>query len=102
MGVRRFGRVNWLGVTTLCKREIYRFMAVWTQTVAAPLVTAGLFLAVFSLMVGRGDGLDIALLYALINFIATIAILKFFRYRSLDVALSQMALRRALDGEEDD
>ena len=60
-----------------------------------------LFLAVFSLMVGRGDGLDIALLYALINFIATIAILKFFRYRSLDVALSQMALRRALDGEED-
>ena len=45
-----------------------------------------LFLAVFSLMVGRGDGLDIALLYALINFIGTIAILKFFRYRNLGVA----------------
>jgi len=61
-----------------------------------------LFLAVFSLLVGRADGLDIAILYALINFIATIAILKFFRYRSLDVALSQMALRRAIDGGEDE
>lgn len=56
MGVRRFGRVNWLGVTTLCKREIYRFMAVWTQTVAAPLMTAGLFLAVFSLAIGPNRG----------------------------------------------
>ncbi|PWE16995.1 cation:proton antiporter [Marinicauda salina] len=60
-----------------------------------------LFLAVFSLMVGRGDGVDIALLYALINFIATIAILKFFRYRSLEIALSQMALRRALDQDDE-
>ena len=30
---------------------------------------------------GRPDFLDIALLYALINFVGTIAILKFFRYR---------------------
>jgi multicomponent Na+:H+ antiporter subunit F len=49
-----------------------------------------LFLVLFSLLVGRPDGIDIALLYALINFIATIAILKFFRYGSLDVALSKM------------
>ena len=60
-----------------------------------------LFLVLFSLMVGRPDGVDIAILYALINFISTIAILKFFRYRSLDVALSQMVLRRALDPEDD-
>lgn len=60
-----------------------------------------LFLVIFSLLVGRGDGIDIAILYALINFIATIAILKFFRYRSLEVALSQMALRRALDREDE-
>ena len=32
---------------------------------------------------GRPDFLDIALLYALINFVGTIAILKFFRYRSI-------------------
>ena len=57
MGVRRFGRVNWLGFYTLCEREVRRFLAVWTQTLAAPLITAGLFLAVFSLALGpmRGD-----------------------------------------------
>ncbi|WP_291842183.1 monovalent cation/H+ antiporter complex subunit F [Maricaulis sp.] len=58
-----------------------------------------LFLLVFSALVGRQDAIDIALLYALINFVATIAILKFFRYRSLEIALAQMSLRRALDGE---
>ena len=42
MGSRRFGRVNWMGLYTLCTREIQRFMSVWTQTVLAPLVTAGL------------------------------------------------------------
>ena len=28
MGVRRFGRVNWLGLYTLARREVMRFMAV--------------------------------------------------------------------------
>jgi len=46
-----------------------------------------LFLCVFCLVIGRPDGVDIALLYALMNFIATIAVLKFFRYRALDVSL---------------
>lgn len=56
MGARRFGRVNWLGLWTLAERETRRFMAVWQQTVAAPLVTAGLFLAVFSLALGANRG----------------------------------------------
>ena len=43
-----------------------------------------LFIAVIGFLAGRPDFLDIALLYALINFVGTIAILKFFRYRSLD------------------
>jgi len=43
-----------------------------------------LLLAVLGFLMGRPDFLDIALLYALINFIGTIAILKFFRYRELD------------------
>ena len=47
-----------------------------------------IFLVIFALMTGRSDAVDIAILYALLNFIATIAILKFFRYRSLEVALS--------------
>ncbi|MEM8850209.1 MAG: ABC transporter permease [Pseudomonadota bacterium] len=55
-GVRRFGRVNWLGMWTLMGREVSRFMAVWTQTLLAPLVTAGLFLAIFTLAIGTGRG----------------------------------------------
>ncbi|MEM1232692.1 MAG: ABC transporter permease [Pseudomonadota bacterium] len=57
MGTRRFGRVNWMGMWTLCERECRRFMAIPTQTVLAPLVTAGLFLMVFSIAFGdsRGD-----------------------------------------------
>ena len=46
-----------------------------------------LFLCVFCFIIDRPDGVDIALLYALMNFIATIAVLKFFNYRALDVGL---------------
>ncbi|MGF1553305.1 MAG: ABC transporter permease [Paracoccaceae bacterium] len=49
MGERRFGRVNWLGLWTLYHREVARFLNVATQTVAAPVATAGLFMIVFSL-----------------------------------------------------
>lgn len=57
MGMRRFGRVNWLGMRTLAEREIRRFAAVWSQTLAAPLITAALFLVVFNVAIGprRGD-----------------------------------------------
>ncbi len=57
MGVRRFGRVNWLGLWTLSLREIQRFLSVWLQTLMAPLVTAGLFMVIFSIAIGptRGD-----------------------------------------------
>ena len=57
MGTRRFGRVNWLGLATLASREVRRFLAVWTQTLLAPLVTAGLFLMIFTIAIGprRGD-----------------------------------------------
>ena len=39
-----------------------------------------LLIAVFGFLTGRPDFLDIALVYALINFVATIAVLKFLRY----------------------
>ena len=52
MGVRRFGRVNWLGLATLARREMRRFLKIWSQTVLAPLVTAGLFLAIFTIAIG--------------------------------------------------
>lgn len=42
-----------------------------------------LLIGVMGFLAERPDFLDIALAYALINFIGTIAILKFFRYRAL-------------------
>ncbi len=42
-----------------------------------------LLIGVMGFLSERPEFLDIALLYALINFITTIAILKFFRYRAL-------------------
>ncbi|PTB87372.1 pH regulation protein F [Pseudidiomarina aestuarii] len=42
-----------------------------------------LLLSLLGFVTGRPDFLDIAMLYALINFVSTIAILKFFRYRAL-------------------
>ena len=42
-----------------------------------------LILAVVGFLFGRPEFLDIALAYALINFIGTIAVLKFFKYGDL-------------------
>lgn len=42
-----------------------------------------LLIAVYGFMTGRPDFLDIALVYSLINFIGTIAVLKFFEYDDL-------------------
>lgn len=58
-----------------------------------------LFLALFSALIGRPDAIDIAILYALINFVSTIAILKFFRYRSFQVPLARPAQRRGRANE---
>lgn len=44
--------INTIGVYTLCKREIWRFMKVWNQTVIAPIITTLLFLAVLTLATG--------------------------------------------------
>lgn len=41
-----------------------------------------LLLAVASFFIGRPDFLDMALTYALINFIGTLAVLEFFRVRA--------------------
>lgn len=48
-----------------------------------------LFIGILGFLSGRPDFLDIALLYALINFVGTIAILKFFRYRAIGDALEK-------------
>ena len=68
MGERRFGRVNWLGLETLAEREIRRFLNIWVQTILAPLVTAGLFLIIFSIAIGPGRGEVMG--FAYLHFIA--------------------------------
>ncbi|WP_372750318.1 monovalent cation/H+ antiporter complex subunit F [Litorivivens sp.] len=45
-----------------------------------------LLIAVVSYIVGRPDFLDVALIYALINFISVIAVLRFFEYGSDNVS----------------
>ena len=49
LGVRRFGRFNGLGLWTLYRKEVQRFLKVWMQTMMAPIITTLLFLAIFSL-----------------------------------------------------
>lgn len=64
-----------------------------------------LFIGVLGFVLGRPDFLDIAVLYALINFVSTIAILKFFRYRSFQVPLMRRTVaqpQRPAQGGEDD
>ena len=47
--------VNWLGLWTLYKKEVQRFLKVVTQTVLAPMMTTLIFLAVFTLALGRAE-----------------------------------------------
>jgi multicomponent Na+:H+ antiporter subunit F len=48
-----------------------------------------LLIAVIGYLFGRPAFLDIAIVYALINFVTTIALMKFFRYRTLAQPLGQ-------------
>ena len=53
VGVKRFGLVNWIGSTTLYKKEVQRFLVVWIQTLLSPIVSSLLFLLVLSLAIGN-------------------------------------------------
>ncbi|MEM1379571.1 MAG: ABC transporter permease [Pseudomonadota bacterium] len=51
-GERRFGVFNGLGLWTLYKKEVMRFMKVASQTVFAPIITTMLYLTVFLVAFG--------------------------------------------------
>lgn len=57
-----------------------------------------LLIAVAGYLFGRPHFLDIAIAYALINFTATIGLMKFFRYRSLAMPLASPAEKAGRDG----
>ena len=50
---KKFGYINWIGVWTLYKKEVLRFLIVMIQTIISPLVTSLLFLIVLSLAIGN-------------------------------------------------
>ena len=49
---RNYASVNWTGLWTLYFREVRRFWKVWTQTLAAPVITALLYMMIFVVAVG--------------------------------------------------
>jgi len=44
---------NWIGFYTLTKREISRFLKVWSQTILPTAITTILYLFVFGFTIGR-------------------------------------------------
>lgn len=53
---RAYGSINSLGLWTLYRREVARFLKVWMQTLFAPVITTLLFMTVFKLAFGdRGQ-----------------------------------------------
>lgn len=49
---RTIPRVNRIGLATLIKKEVGRFVSVYTQTIIAPVVTTMLYYAIFALAFG--------------------------------------------------
>ena len=50
--VQKITGINWVGLQTLVRREVGRFLNVYTQTLVAPVITTLLFYAVFALAFG--------------------------------------------------
>ncbi len=44
--------INYIGIWTLYRKEVHRFLKVYNQTLLAPVVTSLLFLAIFNLALG--------------------------------------------------
>lgn len=55
---RSYEGVNWVGLQTLYLREVRRFWKVGMQTLAAPVVTALLYMLVFVVAVGGGRAVN--------------------------------------------
>lgn len=49
---QRIGAVNWIGLSTLIRKEISRFLSVYLQTIVAPVMTSAMFYAVLALAFG--------------------------------------------------
>ncbi|MEO0393609.1 MAG: hypothetical protein AAF213_10230, partial [Pseudomonadota bacterium] len=52
---RPLGAVNWVGFWTHYAKEVRRFVKVYSQTIAAPIITTVLFYMVFALALDAGN-----------------------------------------------
>ncbi|MDR6292524.1 MULTISPECIES: ABC transporter permease [Inquilinus] len=50
--IRHYGPVNWLGLTTLFRREFRAYLKDWLETVVAPTFSTLIYVAVFALAAG--------------------------------------------------
>jgi len=53
---RQFGAMNWMGLWTLYKKEVYRFMRILPQTLLAPVISNLLYMTVFVLAFAEQRG----------------------------------------------
>lgn len=49
-------RVNWIALYTLVRKEVWRFLRIWPQTVLPAAVTTSLYFLIFGSLVGRQIG----------------------------------------------
>lgn len=77
-----------LGTMALALARAFMGPTVFDRILAVSMfgTKTALLIAVLGFMSGRPDFLDISLLYALINFIGNIAVLKYVRYGGFDDA----------------
>ncbi len=59
----KFTGPNWIGLYTLVRKEVGRFLNVYSQTIIAPVVTTLMFFAVFSLALGGTTPGDLPVSY---------------------------------------
>ena len=92
IGVRQFGRINYVGLVALWYRECSRFFIVWAQTLLSPLVSSLLFLSVLTLALGndRGDVLG----YSFITFLAPGLIIQSLILQSFSHSVSSFMISK--------
>ncbi len=62
-GEKRIHVINWYGLWTLYSKEVRRFMKVKMQTLAAPAVTALLYMAIFVVAMGKAGTMALGVSY---------------------------------------
>ena len=60
-----------------------------------------LIIAVLGFLMGRPEFLDIALVYALINFVGVIALLKYFKYENLSIGPVEISDKDATNEKQE-